>query len=209
MFEQKVVKYITTIVIGTLICVGFSQNLSAAVLDFETLLINNNSVNNQGNSYSEDGFTINERGRFQLGTFGSGESRFVDSTSLFSRTRNGRLTLTQDGGGAFSLFSIDLNELNRSSAASVTFFGRTSSNAIVNQTFVLDGIKSTFETFFFSLAFNDLTRVSWIQRQSFHQFDNIALNVSAVPLPPAVIAFITAMMGVGFLARRKRKLKLA
>lgn len=31
------------------------------------------------------------------------------------------------------------------------------------------------------------------------------LSVSAVPLPPAVIAFLTAMMGIGFLARKKRK----
>lgn len=34
-----------------------------------------------------------------------------------------------------------------------------------------------------------------------------ALTVSAVPLPPAVIAFGTAMLGVGFLARRRRKQK--
>ncbi len=33
------------------------------------------------------------------------------------------------------------------------------------------------------------------------------LTVAAVPLPPAVIAFSTAMLGVGFLARRKRKKK--
>lgn len=34
-----------------------------------------------------------------------------------------------------------------------------------------------------------------------------AITVSAVPLPPAVIAFATAMLGVGYLARRKRKKK--
>tara|TARA_R110002096_G_scaffold416576_2_gene619459 strand:- start:305860 stop:306363 length:504 start_codon:yes stop_codon:yes gene_type:complete len=33
------------------------------------------------------------------------------------------------------------------------------------------------------------------------------LTVAAVPLPPAVIAFSTAMLGVGFLARRRRKKK--
>ena len=36
---------------------------------------------------------------------------------------------------------------------------------------------------------------------------NYTVNVSTVPLPPAVIAFGTAMLGVGFLARRKRKKK--
>ncbi|MBL4602287.1 MAG: hypothetical protein JKY84_06060 [Emcibacteraceae bacterium] len=34
-----------------------------------------------------------------------------------------------------------------------------------------------------------------------------SLTVAAVPLPPAVIAFSTAMLGVGFLARRRRKKK--
>ncbi|MEZ5756645.1 MAG: hypothetical protein R3D86_00330 [Emcibacteraceae bacterium] len=33
------------------------------------------------------------------------------------------------------------------------------------------------------------------------------LTVAAVPLPPALIAFSTAMLGVGFLARRRRKTK--
>ena len=33
------------------------------------------------------------------------------------------------------------------------------------------------------------------------------LTVAAVPLPPALIAFSTAMLGVGFLARRRRKKK--
>ena len=33
------------------------------------------------------------------------------------------------------------------------------------------------------------------------------VTVAAVPLPPAVIAFGTAMLGVGFLARRRRKQK--
>lgn len=206
MFGQKIIKFITIIVIGTLASIGFSQNLSATVLDFESLLINNNSVNFHGDSYSEDGFTIDETGSRPLGTFGTLESRFVNSTALFADSIGGTLTLTQDGGGPFSLFSIDLNELNGSSVASVDFTGITSTNAIVNQTFVLDGVKSTFETFFFNLVFSDLTEVSWVQSSPFHQFDNITLNVSAVPLPPAVIAFISAMMGIGFLVRRKKKL---
>lgn len=34
-----------------------------------------------------------------------------------------------------------------------------------------------------------------------------SLSVAAVPLPPAAIAFASAMIGVGFLARRKKKQK--
>lgn len=41
------------------------------------------------------------------------------------------------------------------------------------------------------------TRSDWEQQ---------VLNVSAVPLPPAVIAFSIAMLGIGALARRKRKI---
>lgn len=39
-------------------------------------------------------------------------------------------------------------------------------------------------------------RIDWEQQ---------VLNVSAVPLPPAMIAFTTAMLGIGLLARRRKK----
>ncbi|MCK5425324.1 MAG: hypothetical protein KAI89_08120 [Emcibacter sp.] len=37
-------------------------------------------------------------------------------------------------------------------------------------------------------------------------FSGYDFSVSAVPLPPAVIAFASAMFGIGFLGRRKKKL---
>lgn len=109
----------------------------------------------------------------------------------------------------FPFFSIDLNELNGDFQASVEFTGPTSANATVMQLFNLDGIKSTFETFFFNLAFSDVTEVTWVQASNFHQFDNITLDldVSAVPLPAAMPLYATGLIAFGVAAYRRRKQK--
>ncbi len=53
------------------------------------------------------------------------------------------------------------------------------------------------------------TSETWILRVTgtFLSNASYSLQASVVPLPPAVIAFSTAMLGVGFLARRRRKQK--
>lgn len=62
-------------------------------------------------------------------------------------------------------------------------------------------------TFFHSLVQDQTYRLSALLAQYIGNNGGYILDVSAVPLPPAVIAFATAMLGVGFLARRKRKKK--
>jgi len=208
MFGTKFVKSFTSAVICAFAFIGFTQSTYAVVLDFEALALDNSSNNIHGNSYSEDGFTINETGIRQLNYFGLQDRRFVKSTSLFSNTVGGILSLTKDGGGAFSLFSIDLNELNEDGAVSVNFTGTTAGGGTIMQTFSLDGIKSTFQTFFFNLAFSDVTEVTWIQDDfPYHQFDNITLDVSAVPLPAAMPLYATGLMAFGFATYRRRKRK--
>lgn len=54
------------------------------------------------------------------------------------------------------------------------------------------------------------TAETWILQVTGSFIDQNAtysLQASVVPLPPAVIAFSTAMLGVGFLARRRKKKK--
>lgn len=53
------------------------------------------------------------------------------------------------------------------------------------------------------------TAETWVLRVTgtFLSDASYSLQASVVPLPPAVIAFSTAMLGVGFLARRRRKQK--
>lgn len=71
MFGTKFVKLFTSAVICAFTFINFTQSSSATVVDFETLIVNNNEVNDQGNSYSEDGFTIDEIGSLELDSFGT------------------------------------------------------------------------------------------------------------------------------------------
>ena len=198
----------STLILSIIAMTGFGQSAHSAVIDFESLALINAGLNSQGQTYSEDGFTLDHTGANEFRTFGTLESRFVGSTSLINDSYDGLTTLTRDGGGAFSLVSIDLNELNQDAAVSVEFTGITSANAVVSQTFTLDGIKNTVDSFFFNALFADVVEVSWLQgpndgRQNFHQFDNI--NLSAVPLPAAFPLYATGLLGFGFAAYRKRR----
>lgn len=183
-----------------------TQISSAVVIDFESLYENNNSTNNQGDSYSEDGFTLTKPDDFyNFMSFGDLSPKFVGSTSLFNNTVGTTTTLTKDDGGFFSIFSIDLNELNFDRVVTVNFTGTTSGGGTVNQSFTLDGIKSTVETFFFNALFTDLTQLSWVQESPYHQFDNIVLDVAAVPVPAALPMMASGLLAFGFVAYRRRK----
>lgn len=61
-------------------------------------------------------------------------------------------------------------------------------------------------SFFHNIVQGETYRL-FVTYDQIQQSGGFLLDVSAVPLPPAVIAFSTAMLGVGFLARRRRKQK--
>lgn len=179
---------------------------SATVIDFESLRMENNFANDVGTSYSEDGFTITQGfgEPFSFRSFGTDEFRFTGSTALYNNTVDGIITLTQDGGGAFGVTSIDLSELNGSESADVVFTGLLQGGGSVMETFTLDAIFGI-ETFLFSSDFDNILSLSWVQSAGFHQFDNIVIaNAGEVPLPAALPLFLTALAGFGAAARRKR-----
>ena len=60
---------------------------------------------------------------------------------------------------------------------------------------------------FFETLTNGVASVLTISGDFLNEGSSYTLTVLATPLPPAVIAFGTAMLGVGFLARRRRKKK--
>lgn len=174
----------------------------AVTIDFQSLEQINNIRNDQGFIYEEDGFRLENKNINQdpFGSFGTLESRYTGSTALFNNTIGGETVLTQIGGGAFDLTSIDLAELNGNSVVAVTF---TTNNGD-SQTFTLDGIAFGAETFFFNAMFLGVTSVSWLQESPFHQFDNIVINGSAVvPVPAAVWLFGSALLGFAGISKRK------
>ena len=117
----------------------------------------------------------------------------------------GTTTLTQTGGGAFNLLSIDLANVDRQShtagGAAVQFIGYLSTGGTITQSFILAS-DDALHTFALS-GFSNLSSVSLVQSNSFariYQFDNIAV----MPVPePATLA--TLGLGAVGLIRKRRK----
>ena len=174
--------------------------LSADVIDFESLMQNNSGVNPVGSTtYIEDGYIVDGIG---LGTLGTLDTRFSGSTSMMA-SAGSIIALTKQGGGSFSLDSIDLAEFNTGfGIPSVTFVGLLPAGGVTSQTFTLDGVAFSSETFNFNSTFNNIVGAVWVQgnaNAAQHQFDNI--QVSAVPEPACGLVALLAFAG---LTRRKR-----
>lgn len=115
-------------------------------------------------------------------------------------TPNGTITLTQVGGGTFSLSSIALTEVDTSrlGPTTVSFTGNLAGGGTLNASLALDGVFG-FETLDFA-GWTNLVSVTWQQTPQFHQFDNISINQVPVPSSLALLG-----LGLGFLGFRLRR----
>ncbi len=188
--------------LGSLLAaIAVSAGAHADLIDFESLRNDRAGLTNVGDVYSEDGFTLTETGDNFFYSINSGDFRYTGSVSLFSNSSSGLITLTRNGGGAFSLDSIDLDGLNSGIPARVTFVASLAGGGTQSESFVTDSAFPALQTFFFSSAFDNVASVSWRQASPYHKFDNVA--VTPVPEPAAFAA-----LGLGLVAlvsRRKRK----
>lgn len=116
-----------------------------------------------------------------------------------------KTTLTNAGGGAFNLQSIDLAQLLGPGGQnySVTFVGtKADMSGTVSQSFSFTG---SWNTFAFNAGFSGLSKVTWTENGSVGRdflVDNI--NLTAVP-EPETYALLAAGLGlIGFVARRRK-----
>ena len=211
------------IALGFVALVGAQELAMAApvTIDFGALdwLATGQSVG-IGPTFDEDGFRVSGS---SLAYFTSSSDESTGSApSLFEKTFDGQITLTQLNGNLFSIYSIDLAEFGQNYTPTVTFTGTKVDGSVVTDSFTLDGSFPQFsldgrsETFLFSSEFTDLVSVSWNQGsqaplnlpRNAHQFDNIVVEggtTSAVPLPAASWMLLSGMMGfMPFLRRRIR-----
>jgi hypothetical protein len=183
----------------------------AVTIAFDSLATTSNTFVAVGASYSEQGFTVTDNSGFAppnygLATWGSSAVSYTGSQSLFNNGIDQETTLTKDGGGTFSLNSIDLSELfNPSSAVTVNFTGFLFGGGTVTQSFTTDGVFGA-QTFVFNTSFGNVTSVSWFQSAPFHQFDNIVVDAASVPEPSP----LPGLLGLGTISgaaliRRSRK----
>ena len=174
-----------------------SMPAQAITIDFEQL----NDLPNTSvvlSPYVEDGFQLTAlSGAFS--SIDEGTTNYSGSAALFNNTSGGETELTQVGGGAFNLISIDLTEFFANPDGATVTFTRDGG---FSQSFTLDANFFVPETFFFDSAFAGTTSLRFDNVVPFYQFDNIEVTVSPVPVPAAAWLFGSALLGFfGF--RRK------
>ena len=149
--------------------------------------------------YSESGFQLESS---MFASWGDGNQNYAGSTALFAFFSGDSTVLSRETGGVFDLLSIDLSEgFAGSGASSVTFTGTRSDGSQVTNSVVLDGVFG-FETHTFS-GFTGLTSVEWMQGSDYHQFDNMALAFTAVPLPGALAMGMLGLGLVGWMRKHR------
>ncbi|SDI57991.1 PEP-CTERM sorting domain-containing protein [Aliiruegeria lutimaris] len=193
---------------AALVVAGFATPAQAITIDFQDLEGSGRAFDYVGGTYTYDDFTLtnltsNTRTAFAIPE--TGNSRYnTGSTSMLNNRVNGVTQLAASDGSAFDLESIDLSELasNRIGDTSVTFTGTYEDGTTVEQTFDLDGVWGM-ETFYFD-GFDSVISVTWTQTADFHQFDNISVEISPVPLPASSV-LLGSVLGVGAFASRRRR----
>jgi hypothetical protein len=176
----------------------------AAVLNFESLAVNNNTINGVGNTYTENGFTVSAvNSPYGFNVYGTQAVAFPGSTALVNL--NGETLLTQVGGGAFTLSSIDLANLFSNAPIFVTFRGLRANTTTIAQTFTSSTVGLT--RFNFS-NFTDLVSVDWTQTGS-TQFDNINVSAASATAVPEPLTVLGTLFSAGYGVALKRKLAKA
>lgn len=196
----------------------------AAVIDFDAASIAQLTHSNlpspfnilnvyHGSTYVEEGFQLQSSLNTIFGPlpntlfapdavnvlFNPADSSYAMAASVGAKT-----TMTNLGGQAFSVASIDLAHLldvnlpNRT----VTFVGTRTDASTVSQTFTFS---NNWSTAYFGSNFTWLTKLSWSENALVtrdFQVDNI--NVTAVPEPETYAMLMAGLALVGYAARRRK-----
>ncbi len=184
----------------------------AVVIDFESLAHNDNGVSFPGTPYTEDGFTmtssLNDLGAYTV--WGTELVYYPGSTALGHNPDAPSMTttLTQVGGGAFSLSSIDLADIyNNGTNVNVDFIGNLVGGGTVTQSFTTDSVAGL-ETFTFNSSFTNLASVQWTPTigVQYIQFDNININGGGSTAVPEPFTVLGTLIGAGSSVALKRRL---
>src|SRR5690606_15498402 len=117
---------------------------------------------------------------FVYASYGTQHPNNPGSTAIFNNTVNGLIVLRpMFPSGTFTLFAIDVSNLNNSGPAQVTFRGFRADGTVLQQSFNTNSGPNRLNTMNFPTNWTNLTRVEWTQVSPFHQFDNIVVSGNA------------------------------
>jgi hypothetical protein len=195
----------------TILLVGVPAGASATTITFESLANPGTGLTNHGSLYVESGFQFSTTAFYS--TWNTGDQSYPGSTALFENSRTSTTTLSQVGGGDFSIVSISLAPLyfDVTSPQSVTFTGILPGGLTTTETFLLPGTNgsSTSETLFpfTNPLFSDVTAVQFSQNSAFnagYQFDNVTVSaLSSVPdSGSTILLMLGALVPLLFLQRK-------
>jgi hypothetical protein len=161
-----------------ILLIGAPAPAAATTITFESLAQPGPGGYGFNGPYTEAGFQFASP---FFGVWQTGSPYYPGSTALWNASNGGITTLTQVGGGAFSISSIDLMALYTNNAAqTVTFVGTLPDNSTVTQTFNVPASGSTITEnlfLFTNPGFLDVVSVTFAQGLGpFYQFDNVTVG---------------------------------
>lgn len=184
----------------------FSAVSQAAIVSFDVASFPGSAGRIE--SYTENGVKFG--GAFTHTDVGLPGNPF-NETAFIQYEGYSSMNIGMANGGLFNLLSIDIAELNMDTGgpASVTFIAQRPGSVMVSATFTTDGIingtAGDFETFYFGDDFKGVhyVYIADALKDSIYtySFDNI--HVSAVPLPAAAWLFLSGLLAMVKLAKRK------
>ena len=188
----------------TIAAVAGFATAQTVVMDFQDLESNGTGFIDQGYVYTDPtgAWMVSHPTSepFEFDTAETGNTSFYQgSTAMFNNTVDGVITFERVDGASFDLASMDLSALFVGGGTpTVNFVGNLSGGGTVIASYTVQNPVG-FETFSFAgLGFDNLSSVSWVQENNFHQFDNIAVNAVPAPASLALLGF------AGFASRRRR-----
>jgi hypothetical protein len=180
------------------------------VIDFEDLACAG-SGGQTFPSYTFATFVFTSDNPIGVNNFCTGHANYPGSTALFNNAAGGTTTLSQIGGGAFSLLSIKLAQLSAGMRPghSVTFAAALSGGGVTSQTFAIPANNGSpvLSQFAFNPSFANVVSVSWTQGfpgGDLHQFDDVTVSAT-VPEPTSLVLTATGLVAVCLYRRRKRR----
>ncbi|WP_295761032.1 PEP-CTERM sorting domain-containing protein [Undibacterium sp.] len=213
--------HLSAIAISLVLGAG-SQLSQAAVIDFEDIATSAGNAVFDSSPDASGGFLFTSPSNHihrvnQFGSFGdSGSTNLMIHDNGGANAGNG-LTMTKVGGGTFGMSSAWLSEgFSNFGAKQVHIVGSLFGGGSVVLDFTLDGIfdgaggLNDFQTVNFDGSWNNLTSVAFngiggTANEHAWSIDNINVGEAATTVPePSTLALMAlAMVGLGFMRRRK------